>query len=184
MIAIKTILVPTDLSRASVPAVGYATDLAQQLGAEVILLHVLPIEAMKKHITGGYGEGLAIPTEAGPGVQHQLDIDKFYEQKKQVLLAFVQQKVGADLRKGVKITPLVRLGKVVEETLAVAAEERCDLIVMASEGARLRHLFGGGITDRVVRHAPCPVLSMQPSAQIRLERDERLEVRLIDRWAA
>ena len=183
MITIKSILVPTDLSTVSVPAIGYAVSLAHHHGAEVILLNVLPIEAMKKHITG-YAEGFAIPAQAGGSVQSQPDVGKLYAQKKQVMLAFVQEKIGAELRKTVKITPVVRLGKVVEETLAAATEQRCDLIVVASEGARLSRLFGKSVTERIVRQAPCPVLSMQPSAQIRLKEDERLHVRAIDQWAA
>ena len=55
---------------------------------------------------------------------------------------------------------------------------------MTSRGSSLRHLFGGSITERVVRTAPCPVLSMQPSAEVRTEKDERLQIKLIDQWAA
>jgi hypothetical protein len=84
----------------------------------------------------------------------------------------------------VKIRPLVKLGKVVEEIIAAAKEEKCDLIVMTSQGGTLRRLFGASITERIVRHAPCPVLSMQLSAQVRTENDERLEVKLINQWAA
>jgi len=78
----------------------------------------------------------------------------------------------------------VKLGKIVEEILATAREEQCDLVVMASEGGRLRHLFGGTISERIVRYAPCPVLTMQPSAQIRFEKDQWLEVKQIAQWAA
>ena len=46
MITLKKILVPTDLSNLSVPAVGYALSLAKLHDAEVSLLHVLPNEAM------------------------------------------------------------------------------------------------------------------------------------------
>jgi nucleotide-binding universal stress UspA family protein len=184
MITIKNILVPTDLSPVSVPAIGYAISLAIERDAEVNLLHVVPMEAMKRHFTGGYGEGLALPTGTVVSVQRQPDIDNFYEQKKQHMLAFVQQRIGPELRQAVKIRPLVKLGKVVEETIAVAKEEQCDLIVMTSEGGHLRHLFGTSNTERIVRHAPCPVLSMQPAAQIRTEKDQRLQVKLIDQWAA
>jgi nucleotide-binding universal stress UspA family protein len=184
MITIKKILVPTELSPVSVPAIGYASSLAKERDAEVVLLHVVPLEAMKTHFTGGYGEGLALPTGTTVRAQREPDIDNFYEQKKQRMLAFVQQKIGPELRNAVKIRPLVKLGKVVEETIAVAKEEQCDLIVMTSEGGRLRYLFGASNTERIVRQAPCPVLSMQPAAQIRTEKDQRLQVKLIDQWAA
>ncbi len=184
MITINKILVPTDLSAVSVPALGYATSLAKNHEAEVLLLHVVPLEAMKSQVTGSFGETLVLPTETALNVQRQPDIAGFYEQKKQRLLAFVQQKIGPELRKMVKIRPIVKLGKVVDEIIAAAKEEQCDLIVITSEGGRLRHLFGGSITERLVRQAPCPVLSMQPTAQIRMEKDQRTEVKLIDQWAA
>jgi nucleotide-binding universal stress UspA family protein len=184
MLTIKKILVPTDLSAVSVPAIGYASSLAKDRDAEVVLLHVIPVEAMKKRFTAGYGEGLAFPAETSVNVPRQSDLDSIYEQKKQLVLAFVQQKIGPDLRTNLKIRPLVKLGKVVEETIAAAKEEQCDLIVMTSEGGRLKHIFSGSNTERIVRHAPCPVLSMQPSAQIRMEEDHRLQVKLIDQWAA
>jgi nucleotide-binding universal stress UspA family protein len=111
-------------------------------------------------------------------------VEAICERKKQVLLGFLEQKVGPGLRQTVKVRPLVRLGKVTEEIIATAKEEQCDLIVMTSREGSLRRLFGGTVTERIVRNAPCPVLSMQPSAQIRTEKDERLQVKLIDRWAA
>jgi nucleotide-binding universal stress UspA family protein len=184
MVTIKRILVPSDLSTASVPAIGYAISLAHQWGADVLVLNVQAVEAMKRHFTGGYGEGFALTTGAPVPVQPQPDADNFYEQKKQRLVAFVQQKIAPELLKSVKIRPLVKLGKVVEEILATAREEQCDLIVMASESGRLRQLFGGTITERIVKSAPCPVLTMRPSAQIRIEKDQRVEVKQIEQWAA
>jgi nucleotide-binding universal stress UspA family protein len=184
MITIKRILVPCDLTTVSVPAIGYAISLAQHRDAEVILLNVQAMEAMKKQFTGSYGEGLALTTGAPLPVQQQPDIDNFYEQKKQFLVAFVQQKIAPELRTTVKMRALVKLGKVAEEILATAREEQCDLIVMASQGGRLRRFFGGTISERIVRYAPCPVLTMQPSAHIRIEEDQRLEVKQIEQWAA
>jgi len=182
MITIKTILVPTDLSTASVPGIGYASCLAKEHDAEVVLLHVIPTDPMKEHF--GYAGGLGFPTETQPGVMRQPNVESIYETKKQILLGFLDQKVGGDLRKTIKVRPLVKLGKVFEEIIAAAKEQKCDLIVMTSQGRSLRTLFGGSITERIVRHAPCPVLSMQPSAEVRTEEDERLPVKLINRWAA
>jgi hypothetical protein len=50
-----------------------------------------------------------------------------------------------------------------DEIIAAAKEEQCDLIVMTGREGSLRRLFGASVTERVVRHAPCPVLSMRPS---------------------
>jgi universal stress protein A len=182
MITIKTILVPTDLSTASVPGIGYASCLAKERDAEVVLLHVIPTDTSKDHFD--YAGGLGFPMETQPGVMRQPNVESIYETKKQILLGFLDQKVGADLRKTIKVRPLVKAGKIFEEIIAAAKEQKCDLIVMTSEGGSLRRLFGGSITERIVRHAPCPVLSLQPSAEVRTEEDERLPVKLINRWAA
>jgi nucleotide-binding universal stress UspA family protein len=184
MIAIKKILVPIDLSNVSAPAIGYASSLAKDHHAEVILLHVIHPETLKEHFAGGYGEGLTFPLETPMNVRHETSVENIFETKKQLVLKFLDQKGRPDLHDRVQIRPLVRIGRVVEEINAAAKEEQCDLIVITSRGSRLRRLFGGGITDRVVQNAPCPVLSMQPSAEVRTENDERLRITRIDQWAA
>jgi universal stress protein A len=184
MITIKKILVPIDLSSVSVPAIGYASSLAKDHHAEVILCHVIHPESLKEHFAGGYGEAVVFPLETPMNVRHESSVENIFESKKQLMLRFLEQTIQPDLRNVVKIRPLVKLGKVVEEIMAAAKEEQCDLIVMTSRGSSLRRLFGGSITERVVRNAPCPVLSMQPSAEVRTEKDERLQIKLIDQWAA
>lgn len=58
MITIRTILVPTDLSADSVPAIAYAAFLGKAHDAEVALLHVVPMKANKGHFTDSYAEGV------------------------------------------------------------------------------------------------------------------------------
>ena len=183
MITIKKIFVPIDLSSVSVPAIGYASSLAKDHQAEVILCHVIHPESFKEHFAGGYGEAVPFPLETPMNVRHETSVENIFESKK-LVLRFLEQTIQPDLLNVVKIRPLVRLGKVVEELMAAAKEEQCDLIVMTSRGSSLRRLFGGSITERIVRNAGCPVLSMQPSAEVRTEKDERLQIQLIDQWAA
>ena len=184
MITIRTILVPTDLSADSVPAIAYAAFLGKAHDAEVALLHVVPMKANKGHFTDSYAEGVGFALGNQPAGRLQHDVEDIYEPKKQILLSFLDHNIGADLRKTTKFRALVRPGKVVEEIIAAAKEEKSDLIVMTKQAGNLRRLFGGSVTERIVRHGPCPVLSMQPSAEVRTEKNERLPVKLIDRWAA
>ncbi|MGH7824264.1 MAG: universal stress protein [Candidatus Binatia bacterium] len=181
MIVIKKILVPTDLSNISVPAIGYAISLAGKLPAEVTVLHAFPIKAMQEHFSQSYvPDGLVTPA----GVKRQPDLDSVLEAKKQLIYSFLQQNIGVDLLKTAKVNPVVRFGKTAEEIIAAAKEEQSDLIVMTSHGFGLTRLFRGSLTERIVRRAPCPVLSIQPSAEVRTEQDNRVQVRLIDKWAA
>ena len=184
MITIKKILVPIDLSSVSVPAIAYASSLAKDHHAEVILLHVIQPESYKEHFAGGYGEAVPLPLDTPINVRHEASVENIFESKRQLVLRFLEQNIRTDLRSEVKIGPLIKLGKIVEEIITAAKEEQCDLIVMTSRGPSLRRLFGGSLTERVVRNAPCPVLSMQPSAEIRTKNDERLQIKLIDQWAA
>jgi nucleotide-binding universal stress UspA family protein len=110
--------------------------------------------------------------------------DGIFETKKRLIYDFLQQKVSLEILKSVKINSVVRFGKPVKEIVAAAKEEQSDLIVMASRGSGLARLFAGSVTERVARHAPCPVISIQPSAEVRTEHDDRVPVSLIDKWAA
>jgi nucleotide-binding universal stress UspA family protein len=185
IITIKKIIVPMDFSNISVPAIGYAISLAKIHGAEVSVLHTLPSRAMKEHFSGPYAaDGLAAPGAAPIGVTASPNIENLFERKKQVLHNFLEQKIAPELLGAVKINMLVRIGKVAEEIVAAAKEEQCDLIVMTSHRGRLGRLLHGSFTERVVRQAPCPVLSIQPWAQIRTEENKRVPVSTIEKWAA
>jgi nucleotide-binding universal stress UspA family protein len=185
MITIKKILVPTDFSTGSVPAIGYAMLLAKDHDAEVLALHVLLPKVLKENFYDGYiAGGMVASVEAPVPTSHQPDLDSVLESKKQLLRNFLEQRIAHDLLAAIKITPVVRVGKVVNEIVAAAKEEQCDVIVMTSQASGLTRMFRGSFTEQVVRKAPCPVLSMLPSAEVRTLKDERIPIKLIDKWAA
>jgi nucleotide-binding universal stress UspA family protein len=181
MIAIKKILVPTDLSDSSVPAIGYALALAKMHGAEVGLLHVLPSKAIKENLAHGYvTEGLMEPA-ALMSAGRVTNPESILERKQRIIHDFLQEKIASELLKTVKIAAIVRFGKPGKEILAAAKEEQSDLIVMdRRSGLSLR----GHITDRVAQQAPCPVLSIQGSAEIRNQENERVPLNHMEKWAA
>ena len=185
MVTLKRILTPTDFSTVTVPAVGYALSLARDLGAEVSVLHVLPTEAMRQNFANQYAPGdLGAPTAGPVGVARQPDLEGLFERKRQVIHSFLEQRISSDLLSAANFKAVVKIGKVASEIVAVAKEEQSDLIVMASHGSRLKRLLRGSVNDRVLRSAPCPVLSIQPWAEIRTEENKRVAVRLIEKWAA
>jgi nucleotide-binding universal stress UspA family protein len=181
MLNIKKILVPTDFSDVSVPAIGYATSIAKKNAAEVTVLHDFPTKSVQEHFSRRYvTDGLVTPTGARP----QPSLDSIIEKKKWILNNFLQQNIGPEVLRGVRINSLVRFGKAVTEIVAAAKEEHSDLIVMASRGSGLAPLFGGTVTDRIARRAPCPVLSFQPTAEVRTEENRRVPIAFLDQWAA
>lgn len=190
MVTIRKILVPTDLSNLSLAAIGYALSLARDHGSEVLVLHVISTQTLTEQFSGTHagpryiGEGIALPAEAPVAARAQPDLESLIETKRQTVSNFLQQNVGPALLKQARIKPLVKLGKVVDEIVAAAAEEQCDLIVMTTRGSRLRQLLGASVAERVLRRAPCPFLCLRASAEVRTEKDERVPASRTEKWAA
>jgi nucleotide-binding universal stress UspA family protein len=141
------ILVPTDFSQASELAVHAAAIVARQNGARVTLLHVLGLPML-------YDEDLeqARPEarELEAAVHDHLDR--------------VVEKLLGDLP-DVK-TALLRDRSPAEAICQWALEQDVDLIVVATHGRTgLTHFLIGSVAERVVRHAPCPVLTMRSRAR-------------------
>ena len=184
MIAIKKILVPTDLSDDSVPAIGYAISLARDHGAEVVILHTVPAKMLKPSAGAYLSGGVASEGMGSVALPGQPNVEGLLESRKRVVGNFLEQRIAPELLRATQITPLVRLGKVVDEILAAAKETQADVIVMISQASPLRRFLGGSFTERTIRKARCPVLTIVPSAEIRTDKDERVPLRSINRWAA
>jgi nucleotide-binding universal stress UspA family protein len=73
------------------------------------------------------------------------------------------QKVAEDrVAEGVEFRTIVRTGKPFIEILETAREEDADLIVIPTHGRTgVEHIFFGSTAEKVVRKAPCPVLSLR-----------------------
>ena len=64
-----------------------------------------------------------------------------------------------------KVRYLVSSGDPFEKILAAAENHRIDLIVLATHGRTgIKRLIIGNVAEKVVRHAPCPVLTVKPRA--------------------
>ena len=140
LLHIKKILVPIDFSECSKKALRYAIAVARQFGAELLCLHVVEIP---------FGAG-----EAGIVVEMQRYRNKLQSEGQRSLAEMVR----AEARE-VTAKPLMRSGAPHQEITLAAGELKADLIVISTHGRTgLGRFFLGGTTERVVRHAPCPVL--------------------------
>ena len=140
------ILCPVDFSTASLRAVDYATAFASAGGPGVYVLHVVDLFG---GVRGIHGED-AMDT---PGFRAELQA----EARDRLTAA-----VPADVRARCPITEMIAMGKPHEEILRVARQEECELIVLgvpSRGGADL--LVFGSTTQRVVREAECPVLTIR-----------------------
>jgi universal stress protein A len=145
---IRQILAPTDFSEFSRQAIDYAFELAQTFGAKLLLLHVIELPAYPI-------EGF-VPPSIGTTLSEDLE--------RQASLDLAQVLPKAQDTK-VEVIRLVVVGTPYRKIVEVAEEEKLDLIVMATHGRTgLSHLVMGSVAERVVRMAPCPVLTIRPTA--------------------
>ncbi len=146
---IRHILAPTDFSDYSKHAISYAFELAQTFGAKLSLLHVVelppyPIEGF-------------VPSTMGADLLNDL--------KRQGSAALAQVLPQAQEAK-IEVTRAVVMGSPFRKIIETAEAEHVDLIVMATHGRTgLSHLVMGSVAERVVRTAPCPVLTIRPPAE-------------------
>lgn len=148
---IKNILVPTDFSKASKKALKYAEELARQFNARITILHV--VEPMPTADFGAYPIALSQ--------------DQLLKEMKRTLDLFSRRKVAKNLLKETKIS----VGRPFQEITDAARNLKVDLIVIATHGyTGLKHAFLGSTAERVVRHAPCPVLTVREKETKTLKR--------------
>ncbi len=70
----------------------------------------------------------------------------------------------SDLSRSVKIEEKVELGEPVKNIVDTAKKDKPDLVVISTHGRTgVAHMLVGSVTERVVRSAPCPVLSVRPT---------------------
>jgi nucleotide-binding universal stress UspA family protein len=147
MINLKTILFPTDLSDAAAEAQLYACSLAEQYGAE---LHVLSVV---QDVT------LVSPDPNMPWVIPGSSLDEV----KASVTAALEKIPDPAWSAGKKVVRTVVSGIPFLEIIRYAKSNAIDLIVLGTHGRTgLAHVLLGSVAEKVIRTAPCPVLSIHP----------------------
>lgn len=152
MLAIGTILHPTDFSEHSKHAFHLACSLARDHGARVVLLHVVvpPMTSC---------EGVVLP----PPIEEATEDAK--RRLSQIKLA------------DIPIEHRVAEGDPAEMILRVAEEVHADLIVMGTHGRTgLSRLLMGSVAEQVMRKAPCPVLTMKAPFPAEQAEERQVEI--------
>ena len=146
-----TILVPLDLSDASLAALEYATDLAVSHEAS---LHLLYVVDRAPYVVGPAGEYTAARID-------RLIQEEGAKAKKEL------EALGEDLRRhGFTVSVSVREGRPAAEILKVAGELDPELIAMGTRGrSGLRHVLLGSVAESVMRKAAWPVLTLRTPAK-------------------
>ena len=144
MINLKRILVPTDFSECSDAALRYGVEFARKFGASLYLLHVIPDPATQPWAA----EGFAVPL-----------LDAVEQWQKDAQARLEQSIPDADRAKAIFSCVIA---SPFPEILRYAAANDIDLIVMGTHGrGGVSHMVLGSIAEKVVRRAPCPVLTVR-----------------------
>jgi nucleotide-binding universal stress UspA family protein len=148
MIALEKILVATDFSEPSEAALAYGRELAHSFGAALTVLHV--VENVLSRAYGVDGAVMMID----PELQRQIE-------------AAARERVDRELfdedRQDLKATGIVLVSNAPAEAIVnFARQSNIDLVVMGTHGrGGVAHLVMGSVSERVVRTAPCPVLTVR-----------------------
>ncbi len=148
MITFKHILCPTDFSDTSTRALTYATAIASWYEAQLTVLHVAttfdrPLEPM--------------PAAAAAGAP--------YPGSREAIIAKLRRAIEQAGAMTLKVRPLAQEGIATQLIVDCGAAMRADLLVMGTHGlGGFQRLLLGSVTEKVVRTATCPVLTVPPSA--------------------
>ncbi|MGB7950328.1 MAG: universal stress protein [Candidatus Binatia bacterium] len=134
MALLKKILAPTDFSDLSAKGVKYASQLAKDVGAALLVVNVVLLD------------------ESGT-----IDKREIEEHKKQ-LDDFLRTTLGR-VSSGLKIRKIIETGEPSAAIVDRAASEHVDLIVTSTHGrGGISRFLIGSVTDKLVRRSACPVL--------------------------
>jgi nucleotide-binding universal stress UspA family protein len=149
VIEFKDILCPIDFSETSVRALTYAAAIARGYDARVEVLHVVP----------AFDSGLipAMPDGFSAASPYPISPDD--------IIAEINRAVDAAHASGLNLKPLAQEGRAHEMIVRRAQAQPADLLVMGTHGrSGFNRLLLGSVTEKVLRMAPCPVLTVPPAA--------------------
>jgi universal stress protein A len=140
------ILCPTDFSPVADAGVERAVSLAVRERAELVILHVLaPLTAY------------VLPDVVG---SISVEIEEQTREEARIELRRLRERVR---RSGVPAHTVLAQGYAPQQIARAAERLHCDLIVLGTHGRTgLTRIFLGSVAEAVVRHAPCPVLTIRP----------------------
>ena len=139
------ILVPIDFSDFSKSALKYAVIFAKQYHAQLILVYVLEPVIYPPDFSMGQ---ITLPTV-------NFEMDKRAKEE-------LDKLAETEIESLVEVRTVLKTGKPFVEIIETAKEEDADLIIISTHGhSGVEHILFGSTADKVVRKAPCPVLTLR-----------------------
>jgi nucleotide-binding universal stress UspA family protein len=145
MDTIKKILVPIDFSNFSKNALKYAINFAKKFDSKIYLVYVI--------------EPVIYPSDFSMGqVTFPVSDNEMNDRAKEELDNLAKFGKNSDI----EIETIIKTGKPFVEINETAGELDADLIIIATHGnTGIEHLLFGSTAEKVVRKAPCPVLTLR-----------------------
>ncbi len=142
---VKSILVPIDFSDYSKGALKYAVEIAKKFNAKMYLIYVIePVV---------YPSDFSMGQVSIPAVDH----DSFNRSKNEL-----KKLAEMEIDSTIEVEVIIKSGKPFVEINESASEKDIDLIIIATHGhTGVEHLLFGSTAEKVVRKAPCPVLTLR-----------------------
>lgn len=142
---IREILIPTDFSKSSRMAVDYGIQIALKFSSKIHLLNVIQ----------------PLPPLAGdfPVTSPELLVGGSPLHQSQPPLGSLSDEM---VKLGIPVVTHCREGFAFDEILLLSKEQKVDLIIMGTHGLTgLSHVLLGSVAEKIVRNAPCPVLTVR-----------------------
>jgi universal stress protein A len=140
----RRIISPTDFSECAEEAWGLAQRVAQVLRSEIVLVHVFvepPVYGEVPSVTAAW----TVVSEAEAWVLNELE-----------------RWAGEAKKRGITVRPVMLRGSPSTKIVELASEEHADVVIMGTHGrGGLSRALLGSVADRVIRTAPCPVLTVR-----------------------
>jgi len=141
----KRILCPVDFSEPAHVGLAAAVELAARFSAELLVVHVVP----------------PVPVAAIPQAAPAFDVGVYQNELADSAEEGVEKMVADEIPDGIRARSVVIKGEPAHEIVRVAGEQQADLIVMSTHGeSGWRRFVFGSVAEKVVRLAPCPVLTV------------------------
>ncbi|MBM3262735.1 MAG: universal stress protein [candidate division Zixibacteria bacterium] len=146
-VRLEAILVPTDFSEHADYALEHALFFAKRYKARLVVVHVM----------APYFQGTDVNVMAVPSAYYSRDLIGILNDR----LRDMAEKIRGE---GIQTETILTMGIPFVEIVRLAKRQDIGLIVISTHGrSGLSHLIMGSTAEKVVRKAPCPVLTVRPS---------------------
>lgn len=140
MISIASVMVPVDFSKESTLAAKFAASIAQQYKSNLYVLHVMePLH---------------------PSAQAEIsNLKEFEQRRRDTTMEDLGRVIPQGVKKSLHVEEILEIGRPIYHIIVEKAKElRVDVIAIATHGrSGLSHILLGSVSEKVIRHAPCPV---------------------------